>query len=136
MYSSYVGAVKEVRPHKLTHTPVATDATDHSLFRHGAADTSSTVMARTEQVLVAVYRCCCAMALLQLAPSIAGMAVTAAGDGSGQQQLQRPVTSGGPVADDGVAARAARNKRWSTTFGANTSNKNNTGERDSVVYAI
>lgn len=102
-------------------------------------------MARTEQVLVAVYRCCCAMALLQW-PGIAGIAVTVAGGGQ-QQQLRRLLVSGGhddtavtadiggAVNDDGVAARAARNKRWSTTFGANTGNKNNnTGECDSVVH--
>lgn len=117
----------------------------HSLFSNGAADTSSTVMARTEQVLVAVYRCCYALALLQ--PGIAGMAVTAAGSGDQQQQLRQPVANGGhegtavtadiggAVADDGLAARAARNKRWSTTFGANTGNKNNnTGERAVPLY--
>ncbi|VVC40370.1 Hypothetical protein CINCED_3A023966 [Cinara cedri] len=64
-------------------------------------------MARMTTVqTLAVYYCCTAVAVLQLAP---GTAAAVAGDGPQQRALG-----------------AVRNKRWSTTFGANSSTKNTT----------
>lgn len=60
------------------------------------------------------------------------------GGGGGADQPQRP---GRDAAPSGFAAHdesaPARNKRWSTTFGGNTSSKNVSGEQRRLrVYAV
>lgn len=92
------------------------------------------IMARTVlQQALAVYCCCCAMAALHLAPG-----VVAAVAGGGQHQRAAADTGhDGAVIPVGVGATgvppaspSARNKRWSTTFGANSGNKNTTSKHD------
>lgn len=96
--------------------------------RDAAPRTPSTTVMQARVALrrtfAAAYYCCCAMAVLRLlhaAPGLhaATVAVSHAG-GDGQQPQQSGVVS---------LRSAARNKRWSTTFGGNTSSKNTTGEQ-------
>jgi len=93
---------------------------DHLLLKRGAADTSSssTVMARTVLQALAVCYCCCAMAASHPSEIPGG-------------------NRGGPGDDTTVRtfgrwpeqpSAVSRNKRWSTTFGANSGNKNATSK--------
>ncbi|KAL5240382.1 hypothetical protein ACI65C_007792 [Semiaphis heraclei] len=70
---------------------------------------------------LAAYSSCCAVAALLLLQPAAGMAVVGVA-GSGPRGTTAADTVAGVVVP--VASPATRNKRWSTTFGGNTSNKN------------
>lgn len=83
-----------------------------------------TVMAQwTVHAFLAAAYCCCLVAALPSLQPAAGMTVgLAAADTSAGAAVPSP-------------SSAARNRRWSTTFGANSSNKNVTGERDLRSHA-
>jgi len=66
-------------------------------------------------------------ALLLLLQPAAGMAVVGVA-GGGPLGTAAADTVAGKVVP--VPSSVARNKRWSTTFGSNSANKNTTGERD------
>ncbi|XP_026806339.1 uncharacterized protein LOC113549304 isoform X1 [Rhopalosiphum maidis] len=72
----------------------------------------------TVHAFLAAY-CCCLMAGLLLPQPAAGMAVVV----GGRSRVTAAADTAAGVAVPSPSS-AARNKRWSTTFGANSSNKN------------
>ncbi|XP_060870499.1 uncharacterized protein LOC132944945 isoform X2 [Metopolophium dirhodum] len=76
---------------------------------------------RTVHEFLAAYSCCFAMAALLLLQPAAGMAVVGVAGGGPLGTAAADTVPGGVVP---VPSSAARNKRWSTTFGGNSGNKN------------
>ncbi|XP_015364550.1 PREDICTED: uncharacterized protein LOC107162246 isoform X2 [Diuraphis noxia] len=72
---------------------------------------------------LAAYSSCCAVAALLLLQPAAGMAVVGVAGGGPRGTIAADAVAGVVVP---VASSATRNKRWSTTFGGNSSNKNAT----------